>query len=356
MLLLQVDSLYVYHNMKSSTTTTEMASNPDTYFEYYYSNSSENHTVYSSESAMQIIIDVYVLPVLIILGILVNGSTCYCVRTKQLRKYSVCTYICAYTVSNMLSLILNSSIDWWYSIFEKRHFIHFSEPVCRIWQFFIRLVTYSGVWFVVAMVTDRFILVCSPTKAKSFCSVFVSKATTVAIMIGMIVISVHALWAYSVTDDWCYLHGINEDTNIAVWSLVSGFCYVFIPLIVIFVVGCAALCYTGSTATILSPEQRTSRELTRSTIVISFLYFTFNTPATVINIIDNVAPMTWREAPHVENTMEVLRHMALLLVLINYSSVFFICLTACNIFREVLKKRIFDIRLSKTQLTGIANV
>ena len=342
--------------MKSSITTIKMASGSENDVKYVMTNTSVNQTTGSSESTIQIIIYVYLLPLLIILGIIGNGCTCYCVRTKQLRKYSICTYICAYTISNMLSLTLNSSIDWWYSLFERRHFIHFSEPVCRIWQFCIRLVTYSGVWFVVAMITDRFILVWYPTKAKSFCSVFVSKATTVAIMVGMTVISVHALWAYSVTDDWCYLHGINEDANIAIWSLVSGFCYVFIPIIVIFIIGCAAMCYTNSSPVNLSPEQRTSYELTRSTIVISFLYFIFNTPATVINIIDNIAPMSWRETPHVKLTMGVIRDISLLLVLINYSSVFVVCLISCKTFREVLKKKIFDIRLSKSRSADITDV
>ena len=336
-----------------------MDSNADKSTENLVLNVSQNYTTDLAENKVQIVIYVYLPPLLIILGLIGNGSTCYFVRTKQLRKHSVSTYVCAYTVSNMLSLIFNSSIDWW--IEEPNHFKHFSDPVCRLWQFFIRLVTYSGIWFVVAMVTDRFIVVCYPIKAKHICSVFVSKATTVAIMVGMTVISVHALWAYSVADNWCYLHGIQDDPNIAIWAIVSGFCYSFIPILVIFVVGSitgVGLCYgtPHGARGHLTPEQQTSKDLTYSTIIVSFLYFVFNTPATVINIIDNVAPDSWREIPRIIETMTLVRDISVLLLWINYSSIFFVCLISCNLFREVLKKNIFTLRMSKSESAEITNV
>lgn len=322
-------------------------------------NITKNHTKESNESVLQIIIYVYLLPVLIICGILGNGITLYLVRTKQLRIYSVCTYIYAYTVSNILSLIFNSSIEWWIIIMGTRHFIHFSDPVCRLWQFFIRLVTYSGSWFVVAMVTDRFFIVWYPAKAKTFCSVFISKVTSICIMLGMTVISVHALWSYSVQDNWCYLPGITDDPNIAAWALISGFCYSFIPILAIFIVGNmtgAAMCYAEAPRVCLSAEQRTSKDLTCSTIVVSFLYFVFSTPATIINIIDNIAPRAWREVPHVMQTMGMIRDISLLLAWINYSSIFFVFLMSCTVFREILKHNLYALRLSKSDSAEITNV
>ena len=322
-------------------------------------NSSQNYTAESSESEMQIIIYVYLMPILIFSGIISNGCTLYFVRTKQLRIHSVSTHIAAYTVSNILSLIFNSSIDWWMNIYETRHFIHFSDPVCRLWQFCIRLVTYSGAWFVVAMVTDRFIVVWYPAKAKHFCSVFVSKVTVVSIMIGMTVISVHALWSYSVVQNWCYLPGIVDDANIAIWQLISGFCYSFIPILVIFIVGnmtAAAMCFTDTSRPRPTPEQMTNKDLTCSTVIIAFLYFVFNTPATIINIIDRLAPVSWREIPHVVQTMEVVRDISLLLAWINYSLIFFVCLISWNLFREILKKNIHALRLSKSESAEIVNV
>ena len=311
------------------------------------------------ESEMQIIIYVYLLPILILCGIFSNACTLYFVRTKQLRIHSVSTYILAYTISNILSLIFNSGIDWWMYIYETRHFIHFSDPVCRLWQFCIRLVTYSGAWFVVAMVIDRFIVVWYPIKAKHICSVFVSKMTVVFIMVGMTVISVHALWSYSVVQNWCYLPGIVDDANIAIWQLISGFCYSFIPILVIFIVGnmtAAAMCFKDNPPQRLTSEQRTNKDLTCSTVVIAFLYFVFNTPATIINIIDRIAPVSWREIPHVVQTMGVVRDISLLLVWVNYSSIFFVCLISCNVFREILKKNIYALRLSKSESADIVNV
>ena len=291
-------------------------------------------------SVTQAVLYIYTLPIFICMGIVGNAIVLYVVRNSVLSRHSVTIYVKAYTVANILSMIFNSSVDWIYIILEVRHFRNNSDAMCRIWQFFIRLVTYSGIWFVVAMATDRYIIVWHGHRKKQLCTMFNAKVTVCLIVVGMVTLSVHAMWTYDFSDEgWCYIQAkshVQYDFHRLIWPWVSGMLYSLVPILCIFILGNAIVvkqCHQQA-----NNEDKISKELTRTVTFVCFSNFVLNTPATVINILDNALPQSWKEDPYNAKNMEITRDSMILLVCLNYVeilSAFFIC---SQVFRDTLYK------------------
>ena len=290
-------------------------------------------------------------PVLITLGIFTNTLMCITLRKPCFRNTSLCAFLYAYSISNILALVFNSSVEWLSDLTIGKHFYNYSEAVCRVWQFLIRLVAYSSGWFMVAMTIDRFLTVWFPKRAKSLCSVFFAKMVISFIMVGLTTISAHALWLFQLTNGWCYID--SSSIFYTHFWLVLGMQYSVVPLCLMFFF--AILAYIGMRRRVVNTTEMSNEtmkvDITSATILNSFLYFTLNTPATVINVIDNFSPREWRNSTPVIIHMEVSRDISHTLILINYASGVIVWLTCSHVFRCALKETIC--RKSKINRNGI---
>ena len=300
---------------------------------------------------------IYPAPILITVGIIANLLILLILRKPGFRNVSLCTFLGAYSVSNILALILNSCVEWLSDIIIGTHFYNYSESVCRIWQFLIRIVTYSGGWFLVSMTIERFLSMWFPKKANGLCSVFFAKAVIAFIVVGLTIISVHALWLFRLTEKgsntWCYI-----DTYSSFYShfwLILGMQFSVVPLCLILFFGILASIGVQRRSrfkTIIS--ERIRMDITFATISNSFLYFILNTPATVINVIDNFSPREWRESFPILQHMEVARDISQCLVLINYASGIIVWTLCSHAFRCAIKEII--IRKQKPNRCSVNSV
>ena len=350
---------YRYKNITSVASSDVSSSKDALYMNALFMNSSNEsitHFVHTEHghgltNRVELITYMCAAPILITFGILSNILMCFTLRKPCFRNISLCAFLYAYSVSNILSLVFNSSVEWLSDITIGRHFYNYSETVCRVWQFLIRLVAYSGGWFMVAMTLDRFLAVWFPRRAKSLCSVFFAKAIISFIMVGLTTISAHALWLFQLTNGWCYID--NSSIFYTHFWLVLGMQYSVVPLCLMFFFG--VLAYIGirrrDVNTTEISNERIKVDITSATILNSFLYFTLNTPATVINVIDNYSPREWRNSTPVINHMEVSRDISHSLVLINYASGIVVWLTCSHVFKSVIKEIIF--RKPKINRNGV---
>ena len=281
---------------------------------------------------------IYLAPILIIAGIITNVVILLALRKPGFWNVSFCTFLGAYSISNIFALMLNSSVEWLSDIILGTHFYNYSESACRIWQFVIRIVTYSGGWFMVSMTVERFLSMWFPKKANGLCSVFFAKAVITFIIVGLTVISAHALWLFRLTEKgWCYINTYSSFYT-HFW-LVLGMQFSVVPLCLILFFGILASIGVRRRSrfkTIIN--ERIRMDTTFATIFNSFIYFLLNAPATVINVIDNYSSREWLETSPTIDNMEVARDISQCLVLINYASGIIIWIVYSHAFRCAIRE------------------
>ena len=284
---------------------------------------------------------IYPAPILIVLGIGTNFLILLVLRKPGFRNISLCTFLGAYSISNILALVLNSGVEWMSDIIIGTHFKNNTESVCRIWQFVIRIVTYSGGWFMVSMTIDRFLNMWFPKKANGLCSVFFAKAIITFVVVGLTIISAHALWLSRLIekgpDTWCHI-----DTYSSFYThfwLILGMQFSVVPLCLILFFGILAAVGVRRRSRFKAMiSARIRMDITLATICNALLYFLLNAPATVINVIDNFSPRTWLVSEPIIHNMEVARDISQCLVLISYSSGIMVWILCSHSFRSAIKE------------------
>ena len=124
---------------------------------------------------------------------------------------SVFFFLQIYAVTNTLVLYVGCGVDWFSHITETTYIANFSDWLCRVWQFIYNVIIYAAGWIVVSMSIDRFIIVWHPRQAPYMCTVFMAKLVTIIILIGLVVVSIHAMWTYELTSHGCNIDPMQQD-------------------------------------------------------------------------------------------------------------------------------------------------
>lgn len=257
----------------------------------------------------------YMTPVVIIIGDLSNLLALFVLRRKKLRRYSVCFYMSAYAIANLFILNVMFGISWICFTFNKRYVTNLADWSCKLWSFITNVITFSGIWFVVAMSIDRLLYTTSRSS-----SVFSAKATVTAIMTGLVVVSIHAMWTYELQPQGCYIPFQQEDAHIIIWPWWSATVYTYLPLFLIFILNIVhpvALCITHARGTNSSHQDPTADSFVLTVIVVSVSFFLLTVPATVTNILDIHLPSSWINVDLVAR-LELTKKITELLSSLNY--------------------------------------
>lgn len=299
----------------------------------YYAYTNSPGIIYPAEDELQTVLYTYFMPLFICLGLIGNSLSCFAVTRSPLRSISISVYLFAYNLSNIITLIFNCGLQWCVDMLQIAHFSTHSEVSCRIWQFVFRIMTYSGIWFVVCLSIDRYIAMWHPHQAQSMCNPFMAKIAIVCTFTGLTVVSIHSMWLYQLYHGWCYID-ISRDANHEVWLWVSGMLYSLVPLIIIFFFGnllIIRLCLKHR-GNLLPDSSDVDMDLTYFVMILSMLYFLFNFPATIIAIIHTVWQHDTDVVVNLSNALTVTQFIGW----INYSCPFFILLGCSKAFRTIL--------------------
>jgi hypothetical protein len=291
----------------------------------------------------------YLLPILIGIGTISNVATLIAVRHKQLRQHSVCFYIAVYAVNNLLMLYLATGLEWLSGALDIPHIMNLTDLGCRLWWFVKNLVTYTGIWVMVAMTVDRYIAVCHPAQIESMCTVFMAKFALAIISVGMIVVGLPILWTVELMESGCFMSSHTGDIVYQViWPWLSAACYTYIPLVILFVLDILILqrLLRGMSLTSCgSSNRRPNATLTQPdfnclVLVLSMVYFLLSTPATIINVIDYTISRSWRNDRDRMLQLDVTRTIANYLTLVNPTIILFVCLIVSDTMCQELRKSI----------------
>lgn len=283
---------------------------------------------YYEEDEIQKVLYTYLMPLFICLGIIGNSLTCFAVTRAPLKSVSVSVYVFAYNLSTLIALIFNSVLHWCFDVLEVAHFQTHSEVFCRIWQFVSRIMTYSGIWFVVCLSIDRYIAMWHPHYAQSMCNPFMAKIAIVCTLTGLTVVSIHSMWLYQLDQGYCWLN-IALDANHEVWLWVSGMLYSLVPLLFIFLFGnllIVRLCLKHR-GNLLPDSSDVDMDLTYFVMILSMIYFVLNFPAIILSLIHGAWPLL-----ALNRAIEI----AQLPVWISHLCPFFILLGCSKAFRTIL--------------------
>ena len=302
----------------------------------------------------------YIHPVVIALGNISNIMAVVVLRRDRFSQSSVSFYLAAYAVCNLCILNIIDAIDWYCLVFQKPKFTQFADWTCRLWSFLTYVILYTGIWFLVAMDIDRLTFLTSPRKAKSYCTTFAAKTIAVFIAIGVVVVSVHAMWTFELYEQGCYVRG-PVDLHTIIWPWMCVVVCLYIPqalLCVITVLQAVRICQkrgkcvscserlpccstrrltfprrdrksTAASTSAGNNPQLTSDDFVVTSMVISALFFFMTVPKTVLNLVNVYAPRSMIS----QARMEMLEFQTEMLSTVNQALPGFVLLACCRDFR-----------------------
>ncbi|GFR65843.1 FMRFamide receptor-like [Elysia marginata] len=269
-----------------------------------YINSFQDQLLSHSTFRMRDELVKYANPMLIVLGNISNLLALIVLRRKKFKRSSVAFYLAAYAVANLLVLNLMLGLSWALYIFELKHVTYIADWTCRLWMFLSNVITYTGIWIVVAMNVDRLIYLTPRSNTQAHCTRFSAKVVVVVIVVLLIVVSIHAMWTYELRRHGCFVAFERNDLHTIIWPWWSAAVYSYIPLfslIALNVVQAVVLCLHyfrqgdgtawGVVVSRYDSEGMDNFVLTAMTISLHFFFLTV--PATVINVLDIHLPSSW---------------------------------------------------------------
>ncbi|XP_064640090.1 C-C chemokine receptor type 1-like [Lineus longissimus] len=280
------------------------------------------------------IINIYTPPVILAFGTIGNILTIGVLCRKPWRQQSTVFYLLTLAVANTLALFIGCSSEWIAYVSKLRSITILADWLCRVWKFLFNVSVHFPTWLVLAMTIDRFVMVWSPHRAPHICTVFRSKVVIIFITVGLICVSIHAMWTYVLVEHGnahnCWV-GINHHYfHTRVWPWVQGVIYSYIPLSLLFIfilLLSVAMFQRGG-------EVRILPELNRAVLVISSSYFLFASPATIMNICEYTMPMSQKQLNDVRATVYLTRAVLQVCICLNYAITGLCLFVCCPTFRK----------------------
>ncbi|KAL4225241.1 hypothetical protein ACF0H5_015930 [Mactra antiquata] len=248
---------------------------------YYY----ENYTDYPQNSASDFIYNC-ICPIMAVIGILGNILSLSVLLRQPMKGYSISVYLSAYCVSGFLQWVFNIGPDWFIYMTGSSYFRNMSDVSCRFWQFLTHFVTFSGLWFLTGATVDRIIALWFPSKSQVMCTIFMAKNSLVFILIGLTVVSIHAMWLYVLKDNYCEQER-DDKYLLPYWMWGSTLMLQLLPSLLLFIFAnmmFIRLCLRQQSIQ-LPNATGCELDLTNTVMVLSFLNFCFAMPLSVTNLL-----------------------------------------------------------------------
>ncbi|XP_074646489.1 uncharacterized protein LOC141902585 [Tubulanus polymorphus] len=265
-------------------------------------------------------IHLYVPPFLIVIGTIGNILS-YVVQCRpHMMQSSSAHYLAVLAFSNTVALLIGCGTDWMSRNLLKQHFISdLTDWLCKIWKFLFAMSVHFPTWLVVAMSIDRSITVWNPRRAPQICTLFKARIFTIVIIVGLLCISVHAMWTYTLIDKQCYLGQAHHFFHTQIWPWIQAIMFSYIPLVII--------CFTS--LILIIGHQRNKHnvqyqpELSPVVICVTISYFVLGSPSIIQNIVEYTLPTHMRMDNNVRAAVFLARAVTQVESCMNYSILIF---------------------------------
>ncbi len=135
----------------------------------------------------------YVFPAVILVGTVGNVLSFMVLVRRRVRDTSVYTYLAALACADNVVLYLSAFKTWIRAVF-KWELLHVSDVGCRIIMWIFLVSIHMSAWLVVAMTTDRFLVVWFPFKASIWCSSRRARIVTLVMTFVIMLYNLHVFW------------------------------------------------------------------------------------------------------------------------------------------------------------------
>ena len=229
-----------------------------------------------------------------------------------------------FTIVN--TLIIYCGIEWVAHIMDKPPLTHTVDWLCKVFQFLFSMILYSSNWLVVLMLIDRIIFVCWPLHAPTFCTVFMAKLLTIFVYIGLLTVSIHALWTYELNDYGCTTDPTQRDFQTVVWPWLAATLNTYLPLMLILILlvllslGVAADCSSRQVQPV--PGSLAANRFICLTTSVSLTFLLLSLPMVIVNVIQYSNP-SWLQSNTNYARMSVVSELFHTLTCLNHAGCHF---------------------------------
>ena len=244
----------------------------------------------SSEFKILQILQLYVPPILIVFGSIGNVLAFVVLTRKHMRHSSICFYMAMFAITNTIILYIGCGLEWVAHVTNQPYIANLADWTCKVWQFLFNVIRYSSFWLVVAMTADRVIRIWHPNMANTFCTVFMAKAVTISISVGLVVVSVHSMWIFElIPHSGCTIDPKQRDFETTVWPWIAASLSSYIPTLFIMIL--TILLVIGVYLYENRPETEPNMtRFTRVTLCLAIFFLICTLPTQVINFIEYSKP------------------------------------------------------------------
>ena len=284
-------------------------------------------------------------PLFLCIGLV--GNVLAITTLLRMRQANGVHFLIALSASD-LGVMVGWGILWMQRLFQPV-LMDYYDWVCKCLYFEFYLSIHFSVSILVAMTTERFIVVWFPIKAKIIC-----KKKHCLIAIGVVFflilsINLHNLFTRQVLHDvngtstFCLASKVATtdmpygNFHVYVWPWIDAAVYSFIPVISLFILNSLIIFKVKRSAKMAgkassSENRSTSEAITRTLLIVSFAFLVLTLPIGTVLIIEK--NWSFQDDPYQHAIWRVLRNGAGLMELINHSINFFLYCLGGRQFRQ----------------------
>ena len=307
------------------------------------------------EHKVAMVIITYVLPVVIFGGTIGNILSFAVMVRKKMRNTSVYFYLAILACWDTCVLYL-SGFKTWIRVITNFELLHISNFGCKSIMFLFMVSLHMCAWLVVAMTTDRFVVVWLPLKAPIICAVRRARMITAAMFILMCAYKLYLFWTIHLIESpsgrkHCAAYKTDYFMN-KVYPILKLASYSIIPFSLVLILNLLItfkLCHNRAAMRKASESPTHNKvaqhRMTVMLLVVSFTWLILSAPWTLRSLLEGKANTQEERAQ-----LFLSKTVCFLLMYMNHSINFILyCLTG-NKFRSELKELLCSLCCKVEQL------
>lgn len=306
-----------------------------------YQNALEN----IQEYRVAIAIILYGFPVVVCTGTIGNILSFIVLVKKRMRNTSVYFYLAVLALADTC-VLFSSAFRTWIRVSTDFELLHVSWVGCKTLMFIFMVTTHLSAWLVVAMTTDRFIVVWFPLRANRFCDVTKAWVVTGVLLLVICLYKLHLFW----TIDLLNVRGMEKCASESifmqhVYPLMKLASYTIIPFVIVLVMNSLTTYKLWQSRKSWQKEcarritdnpahKLTQYRITLMLLTVSFVWLLLTAPFTVRSLMESQQQQS--RDPEQQARAFLIRTLCFLLMYLNHGINFVLyCLTG-NKFRSEL--------------------
>ncbi len=287
----------------------------------------------------------YGFPILILIGLAGNSVSFILLVSRRLRNTSAYVYLAGLAVADNGVLLLSAFKTWIRAVF-KWELLHVSNAGCKIIMCLFLVSLHLSAWLIVAMSTDRFLVVWFPFKATRYCTGTRARIIVVSLLVVMAIANSHVFWTLglqSYDNDTVTICGPapGDDLMTDLYPYLKLVSYSILPFIIVLILNLCIIWKLWTKHQSIGCENQSgslNKKQNRVTVMlltVSCLWLVLTAPFTLVSLLLSHT----KDAHHAAQTL-LYKTLCFTFLYINHSANFFLYCCVGGRFRRNLRDMI----------------